>query len=353
MSALIRLGPTALLLASGCGQVGFDRRVGETIDARRPGDGGGAEADADGGVRANLAFVTAAGYPGALGGVVGADQRCRAEASAADLVGDFVAMLTAPDRPAPAALLEGSRGWQLLDGTWVADLPSQVADGSFLQPVDVAADRSRLGGVRVWTGALHGHCAGWTSTSDMGDQHYIPQWRRLSDGDSPCTGAYRLFCFERGHQRVYVPPPITGPRVFRTDATWTPGPGGLASADALCASEAATAGLGPSLALLSTSTTAAIDRVTGLATREVQRVDGVVVGRLATPRAYIMTNALGVGDYLPVWTGGRPDQPSTMSCGDWMSVVGSGLHGTSGDVEGFDQGLEACATPNHLFCVEQ
>jgi hypothetical protein len=232
-------------------------------------------------------------------------------------------------------------GGLLPDGAWVADLPEQVADGSFFRPIHTTARGARVdgggSGYRVWTGDNGFTCADWTSETELGDQHWIPQWRRLSDGELPCSGTYRLFCFERGHLVAAPRPPITGPRIFVTRALWTPNAMGLASADALCASEAAMAGLGPSRALLPTTTEAALDR-TGR--RSYQRVDGFPIGipgSELTQEGYVVLDAMGAAptDTIGLWTGGEPDAPSPDTCSDWTSTSGEAREGPASDWPGF------------------
>lgn len=352
-SALFLLGSGLL---SGCGRIGF-----EVLDAAVEVRDAGVDAPARDSevVEAvpNLAFVTEGSYTGALGGVAGADAVCNAEAADAGLVGDFVAMLRASDRPSPADLLAGSRGWTLVDGTWVADLPSQVADGSFLRPIHTTQHGRRivtLDGFRVWTGANGVTCEDWTNEGALGDQHWIPQWRRLSDGERACSDAHRLFCFERGHVVARVPTPITQPRIFVSSGLFTPGAGGLTAADAFCDAEASAAGLPSARALLPTTTESALDR-TGR--RSYQRVDGVVIGvpGTGTQDGYVILDASGAtpADSVAIWTGGPPELPSLETCGDWASTTGEGREGSSSDWPGYSGYLEPCTSARHLYCVER
>jgi hypothetical protein len=320
---------------------------------------------ADAGERANYAFVTQARFNGAFGGVAGADARCQSEAAAAGLVGDFVAMLRSTDRPNPTALLAGSRGWVMRDGKWVADLPAQVADGSFFHPIYANTSGTRVEGVggnfRVWTGDNGDNCAGWTSTTGTGDQHWIPQWGRLSDGGLDCAFRARLFCFERGHNLAFVAPPITQPRIFVSRGRWAPNSMGVASADALCESEALDAGIadpvgGPSFqALLPLGDFSALDRTGGA--RSFQRTDGIVVGipgSEATQETYVILDATGTpSETDSIWTGGDPTVPSTSTCGSWQLSSGSGQRGAGADWLSFDAGTEPCSTPLHVYCVER
>ena len=316
--------------------------------------------------RANFAFVTEQRFTGALGGVAGADARCQSEAAAAGLVGDFVAMIRSTDRPNPAALLAGSRGWVMRDGKWVADLPEQIVDGAFFHPVYAYANGTRVDtaddGFRVWTGDNGENCANWTSETGTGDQHWIPQWRRLSDGELDCAFTWRLFCFERGHNLAFVAPPITQPLIFVSQGLWAPSSMGVASADALCESEALAAGIADPVsgstfqALLPLGDLSALARTGGA--RSFQRVDGIVLGipgSETTQETYVVFDATGAppADMTGIWTGGDPTAPSTNTCGSWRLSTGSGNQGGAGDWLGFEGGTELCSTPLHVYCVER
>lgn len=336
----------ALVAVSGCGRLGFSAHEGQ-------GDAAGSDASES---RANLAFVTANQYDGDLGGPAGADLLCTSEAANAGLTGDFVALLWAADRPDPTALLAGSRGWQLPSGEWIADLPGEIATGAFLHPLNAMPSGVRVGepneGFRFWTGQLAGSCDDWRSTTTAGDQAYVPQYARLSDGALACSDRYRIACFERGFSVAPVLPPITHKRLFVTASTWSPG-GGVASADAVCEAEASANGIGASRALLPTDVPA-VARIPGASTTVYQQPDGIEVGLLSNPDSYFLLGA----DRLPhegsLWTGGNPLELPVETCENWTmsaarrAIMGVTAWGGYGDIND----LTPCDRAGQLLCAE-
>lgn len=338
-------------MVCGCGRFGFSERGGA-------GDANGGDAlGGDAGPRANYAFVTAGRYSGALGGVTGADALCASEGAAAGIPGDYVALLWSADRPDPAAALAGSRGWTLPTGEWLADQPVDVATGAYFHPLNALPSGARLDrtdyeGMRFWTGQVDGTCNDWQSTGGLGDQAFVPQRTRLSDGGLACAGPYRLACFERGHAVTPVLPPVTHKRLFVTAATWTPG-GGVASADARCATEATAGGLGPSQALLATDVSA-VQRI-GAATTIYQQPDGILVGTLDLSDSYLILGADRRPHDGPLWTGGDPYQVPGETCAGWTSPS-SGLRAIIGSTGWLGFGdindRTTCDQAGHLVCVE-
>lgn len=376
----LRLTLSLALALGACGRFGFDSdRAGADGDGDIVGgDDAPVDGTADGGTgddglppgdastdaaerRANLAFVTAATYTGDLGGVAGADALCAAEAAAAGREGDFVALLWSSDRPDPGALLASSSGWVRADGRWLAETAAQVIVGDLDNLFALSAGGDNLldvdsGGPpnRVWNGLGEGNCSNWTASTGQGDQTWIPQWRRISDGQLDCSLAIRLACFERGRTAPRPAMPITRKRVFVTSADFAMS-GGVAAADALCDAEAAANGLGASRALIGTTTTAGIDRIPGARATRYQRVDGVDVGLLTAPETWLNVDAAGVAQTANVWTGGVAiDTIPTDTCLDWTSTAGSSIQGQSWDFGAeFTCGVaSACSDAARLYCVE-
>ena len=351
----------SLLLTScavvGCGRFGFSQNV--TGDAS---DGGGDGRSDDGAVaRANLGFVTAGVYTGAFGSVSAADAICEAEAAAADRSGDFVALLWSSDRPDPSAQLAGSSGWVRADGLWLADSPEQLVQGTLAAPLVLTASGDNKlevsdGGEanRVWNGQIEGDCSNWSSTATMGDQTWFKQWARISDGMWPCSDLLRLACFERGHQATRPSSPTSAKRVFLSSIDIASG-GGVAAADALCNSDASVHGIGPSTAILGTSTSAGIDRVPNGRTTRYQRVDGIEVGLLTDPQVWINVDAAGASRTASMWTGGAVDTIPTATCSNWTSTSGSVEVGLSWELGApFESGVSApCSGLAAVVCAER
>ncbi len=357
-SSVRALSCLCLLGASlGCGRLGFEPGGATTDGGATAGDGGGDGASP----RANLGFITAGAYDGALGGVAGADAVCDAEAAAAGRPGTYIALLWSSERPDPGVLLAGSAGWVRADGTWLADTAAEIIVGEFASPLALTADGTDVLGVdsggppnRLWNGLVEGTCGDWRSTVGLGDQMWLPQWGRLSDGMWDCAESLRLACFEIGHTATRPPLPITARRVFVTSADLSLG-GGVAAADALCNAEAAAQGLGTSSAVIGTSTSAAVDRLPGGRTTRYQRIDGLEVGLLTDRRTWINLDAAGAHQVASAWTGGSIDAISTSTCGDWASTVGTSPIGVSWDYSGsFNSSATLpCAGAARVYCAER
>lgn len=356
---LARAFIAGLVATPACGRLGFEPRLGADdaiLDGRT-------DANANDGnlARANRAFVSRGQFTGNLGGVAGADAKCQAEASAANLDGEFAALLKADTRPDPVEPFVNSRGWQLPSGNWVADQPAQLSDGSFFQPINEYADGTMVDGAddgyRVWSGDFANfHCNNWLSTAPQGDQAWLAQWRRLSDGPHPCSESLRLFCFERGHQFAFAKPPITQKRIFLSASEFAPG--GSIGPDALCQADAAAAMLpGNYRAVLPADGVAALDNLPGARTTRYQRVDGINVGLLGlseTQLTYINVSANGTSpEDGTVWTGGDPMVVQANTCGNWRSTSGSAQNGAAYDWPGFESISEPCTNAHHVYCVER
>jgi len=144
--------------------------------------------------------------------------------------------------------------------------------------------------------------------------------------------------------------------------------GGLGGADTTCGQVAAAAGLpGEFVALLSTSSVNAVDRLAG--SRGWIRSDGAPIadvpgdlfinGRMLNPLDHVADGTrLSDGAGLNTWTGADDNgffDPVFGSCGDWDSLAGSGAIGLfdrSAPYEIATSGGQPCASPGHLYCFE-
>jgi hypothetical protein len=151
--------------------------------------------------------------------------------------------------------------------------------------------------------------------------------------------------------------------VFVTSSQLNGALGGLAGADAACASEASAAGLpGTFVAWLSTSTLDARDRLAGA--RGWIRTDGVVAADTVDAfasfelRAPIDRDAHGNRvSYASraVWTGTQYTGVRTSeTCSDWSSTATTGETGqlSAGEVVFTEDVSIACTSSAHLYCFE-
>ena len=319
--------------------------------------------DADAADRPNVAFVSSTQQTAALGGVAGADARCRDLASAAGLPGEFIAFLQASDGEARARLA-GSRGWVDRRGVAIADAPEDFFGDGLIHPLRIderGQERSRGVSYVARDASSRSSCAGWTDgSSGIGyssfvDDDLVDRWQRN------CSAAAHIICLEIGHDAPVTPPPMAGRVAFTTVAPWLPS-GGLAAADAACAADAATAGLGGSFkALLPTSSATAGSRFSASG-GPWRTVGGPAITSTATefigsPMApsletFLNRDARGVA-LTPglIWLGN-----STANCSNWNSTLTTapaGLGESTIDTRLAAWGTFPCDATAHVLCLEE
>jgi hypothetical protein len=188
--------------------------------------------------------------------------------------------------------------------------------------------------------------------------------------DQPCRFDSHLFCFEVG-RRAAIPSPVPPPGArlaFRSRAVWDPS-SGLASADALCASEAQTVSLpGTFLAFLATTTASAASRfdLTGPpwvrtdGVSLVARASDLATGKVMAPLS-VGANRSAPRDVYDAWTGAdSPTQPATTdNCQNWTSKSAAlsavtGAPSFSG-IDWFSNGKRRCdvATFTGIYCFQR
>lgn len=206
------------------------------------GPDGGAPADAP--VRNLLAFVSQRQLPGDFGGRAMADAACVAEAGAAGLRGEFIALL-GTSSSAGASRLAGASGWVNLRGDRLVDAPDEWETGELRNPVRYQADGTDPGDVAFWRGGDPDlTCSDWSSQVGNGAANFNRDGLAVNFTRA-CGQALRVLCVEVGRRTPLPPapaPPSDAKRVFVTSTTWTPG-GGRADADAACVAAASDAGL--------------------------------------------------------------------------------------------------------------
>jgi len=288
----------------------------------------------------NRVFVTSTTTDGAFGGLAGGDAICAARAAAAGLNGTFIAYLSDSTTNAANRVNAGSRGWVRTDGAPFADAPTVFATGNNLVfPVRLDEYGNDLGDVRVYTGTNFGSttanlCLDWTSNAGV-DTGTVsePKYGFDSAGGygGACSSQAHLLCAEIGRVVQIKLRPDTGRVAFMTKTNWIPG-GGRASADALCTSEAAAAGLtGTFLAAIATTTESIASR---FPIGEVyRRVDGVRLlrspGMLAADWLDVPPQLDQLGDVVrsDFWSGASRLSAASASpadnCNDWMDGTGT------------------------------
>lgn len=159
-------------------------------------------------------FVTSETYTGDLGGLIGADNKCRVLARDAGLGldGKWRAWLSDSAKDAKDRILDLGNGYELIDGTKIADDLEDLTDGSLRNAINlnesgvvITIDRA------VWTGtnedgSKHSlyKCNDWTSSEisisaeDVGRSGNLASksssWTSIVDHF--CDKELRLYCFE-------------------------------------------------------------------------------------------------------------------------------------------------------------
>lgn len=213
--------------------------------------------------RPNRIFVTSEAYDGNLGGLAGADAICQGHADAASLTGTWRALISTSttswlDR------LAGLRGWVRVDGQPVLDFPLSTARMLGVVSLD------ELGATQyhepIWmlhSGATEA-CDDYTSAASDRQGLGEHTWRAASwnaGGEAvPCNELRRLLCAEADIYQAVSPIQARGRGAFTTTGTWSVSTG-RPTADALCATEASSAGrTGTYLALLAHAGERPLDR---------------------------------------------------------------------------------------------
>jgi len=346
----------------------------------------------------NIAFVTSGQIvPGTIGSSLAtADAFCSSAAKAAFLGGTvWKAWLStsAATTNINAATHVGASttGWIRVDGRPIATNMTNLLAGKMYFPVRLNESGNDPINVPVTTGTnadgtpiASGTCGDWTSSTGMtycgSSSATIAYWTyAYAEAGDTCGNPFSLYCFENDTGMAAVAAPVVpsnGRHAFLSATLWTPG-GGVAAADAICQSDASSAGLAnaANYRALMTTTVAATDasRIS-LSGQPWYRLDGAQLfgsaADLADPAAgKILTtlNLTPAGDYRPppasAWTGNLVAPSSTTmidNCNNWTSSTASllGVAGSAYDswftwwTNGY-MPLEPCNTPDHVYCFER
>jgi cysteine-rich repeat protein len=323
--------------------------------------------------RYNVAFVTSTVFTiGSMGGVRGADMACNARAKAAGLPGNFAAYI-ADSQSSLAARFGAARGWVRPDGKPFRDEidgpatffpPNQTELGTTVSDTPVGLGNPGAGDCEDWTSTSA--AAGFFSAGDPGGGS--GGWDGAASGIA-CGASFRLYCLQRDFNSILRVTPTPGRRAFVSADPWVPS-GGLAGADAVCQSDAQSAGLtGTFRALLATSSASAASRFSTSGTPWV-RLDGIPIVTTPTDLAaaqFIAPLQLTSQFVYLIndggWSGSAsPQMAGTLAstCNDWQSSS-NGSTGTAGRVQfssfatafAFDSSVTCDAPFTHLYCLEQ
>jgi hypothetical protein len=319
----------------------------------------------------NVVFATSRQYlMKDLGGLEGADSACNDLAADAGLEGNFVAWLSTSEVDAKERLGEAS-GWVNTRGEPFARTATELLDGfAVYYPVRYDEKGEPAYGAYVATGTSadgtqDDNCVDWTSDapSDLvrrGNQTAASPYWTAEFGDFGCDQGYRLYCFQTDHQADLRPTPTQGRTVFVSSTTFTPGPGGLGAADALCAADAEVNDLqGTFIALLYTSF-GALSRLIDPG-RPWVRPDGMVVAdstpALVAGPLEVAISQMADGTYVgaeAVFGTDDWESGSYYSCDGWTNPQGAGRFGVVGLTDEYwhDVGYGSCGGAR-LICVQR
>jgi hypothetical protein len=325
----------------------------------------------------NVVFVTSKKYvPKALGGLEGADTQCNELAAAAGLDGHFVAWLSTSTVDAKDRLGTAS-AWRNTQNNPFADQPSELFDEEQVyQPIRFDENGDPVTGL-VATGtapsgvAAAENCNDWASDSDSvalvtGEPTAgSTLWTAAYDGGS-CADQYHLYCFQVDHAGADYPTPSQGRTVFVSSQPFVLGAQGIAAADQLCATDAATAGLGggPYVALLGAGNSSALDRLTQ-PTRAWVRPDGMVIangnsafqfGPLNSPITQLADETYVGGQ--AIFGAPKVGDKAELNCENWTNPnasVSAVIHGRTGhtDARWYGAVTAACSEPARVLCAEK
>lgn len=239
------IGP-ALVVASqaACGRVGFALATDSDVasDARDA-----ATNDAP----ANRMFITRTTLASGFGGHPAADAICNAEASAANVTGNFVAVLY--NQGALPTELVDATGFVRFDGRPIGNHIEDLIAGVSLYPVDSFADGTlalTINNLTVWTGNATSDCNMWTATTGVVGYGVFYAARHHAVGIGVSTtcdnAAFHLWCSEVAYQTTVTATPVSGRVAFVTSEPFT----SVAEADQHCTTTANAAGFAGSFAAL-------------------------------------------------------------------------------------------------------
>jgi hypothetical protein len=184
---------------------GADVATLEPLDATSPADTAPLEAaPPDAPLAGKRIFVTSTLMNGMIGGVLGADARCKAAAE--KLGGNFVAWLSVANSPALGRIVSDGP-WLLVDRqTRVFGSRAALADGKPLAAIDRDESGRRVENDFVWTGTGKGggvstsNCSEFTSgsvgTAGTVGRVGVNDERWTQDTIRVCADLARLYCIE-------------------------------------------------------------------------------------------------------------------------------------------------------------
>jgi hypothetical protein len=165
-----------------------------------------------GGSCALRAFVTVNAYNADLGGLVGGDAKCQAEANAHALGGRWKAWLADSGGSPATRFTHGQAPYLRVDGKPIAQNWNKLTMGTLLNPLDVMANKATATNLICWsnvtaagTKSAEGDCMSWGATTNTlaggRGQNNLTSSSWTDSGSQNCdptaVPAAGLYCFEQ------------------------------------------------------------------------------------------------------------------------------------------------------------
>lgn len=189
---------------------------------------------------ANRVFITSATYDGNLGGLQGADQKCKDTAVAAGLGGNWKAWLSDSNISVASRFNKSTNPYKLLNGTTIANSWNDLTDGTLSAPITLMENGGTVpANTRVYTNTLANgninsansasNCYNWTSTPGWPTLANVGIAQYATDGYWTLGFSYycdfpaaKLYCFE---QPITIPGPPQNLKAFaanrRVSLSWS------------------------------------------------------------------------------------------------------------------------------------
>ena len=324
----------------------------------------------------NVAFVTSSRVaPGTLGGLAGADALCQQRAAAGGLSGTYRAWLQT-EAASAASRFPSSRGWVRPDGRAVADSAESLGNANIFYPITLDESGARGTSIQIATGVFYpgtgpGTCNDWTVPTQASSYGYGSGRNAGSPfqigGLNYCDVPASFYCLGTDRQVKVVPDRAAGRVAFASVGRFTPG-AGVGPADALCAAEAARAGLtGSFRAELATSTALPQSRF-DLTGPPWVRVDGVQLA--ATARAYfeddlslsaptLTAGGVFITTDVRIWLGMSFDRSisDATTCQSWLGSgeAATGFSSSLGSTENpaAPRSANTCTNGAPVICLQE
>lgn len=148
-----------------------------------------------------MIFVTGSQWNGAMGGILGADEKCQVAAYYAGLGTNWISLISDDSSNIIDRMSDGK--FVRVDGVLIADSKADLFDGTIANPINVDEHGDLVSG-DVWTGtsiygvATPNNCNNWgwvDSIGSLGLSTYTSGWW-VGSGSGQCVAGAHLYCVQ-------------------------------------------------------------------------------------------------------------------------------------------------------------